>query len=1122
MIQLTEKYWSTFQPDGILFETLVGNLLALEYPGHTFQRTKTTHDGSRDWELTIPLLNQTCADIWFECKFRKHNLAANQVAMTLVMAYVEDAKQIVFFSYSPFNRGFVQKISRFSDRSKIPVRLYGDTALESLILKHWDKLDIKQYFPDLTQKPCVPETKGVSIFCEVYQNGNLIACHNSRERPVVRYNDELTLRVTMVNNSSNSSCHIRLSLPLAAEESYYICDEDIVNAKYSLNIDLPHNGISSTSLHLKLKCFGPQIKLPKLLLEWEDGKKVICPGTIEGQWLAETRLIGRTFYDVLYDQNQCMRKNVFTVAQIAGHSGVGKSRLLHEIAVQGHVHGKQVYQLDNDFKKASFLTFVRELVSVLEGLPILPSKQVTFLSEHDRGKRSTAVRILYDDAYVVHFPIDELARYLFGQMRSKGIWIVLDNVQWMDERSLQLLLQLLSYAGYPSNSGLFLAFNQDYLYSGTMASQLMQTILAYAAQAPHNFRSTQLTGFTFQDALTYLRECLTYHASPDCDDLTYDKTLKKVIDHCGTQPFYLQNMLIYLNQCHVLERTDNTSFLVVSIPEFWKRVQEIPQSIIALLERRIQSATEHFQKSGQENSFLNLCAVLSFTGSIPKSLCRELFGVFSIKRELLDLGLLSVNDDGSFSFYHQYFEQYFQKISPLEQLPQELLESFCNAVEKRRLKGSMLDSYYLARNAMGLCGDQLLLDIMNRIIAWQVPPRLSHAVKEAVFLQLENEADQLPDKLVAECYYAICLMTANREGLNAACSYYEKCYSDFLAGKKGYIKYRDILFPLLREYLLSLGNLNRNQDAITRAKKLLPHWATKEEHCTILEILCISHYAMGQTKEAVQAIQNALQYSCVHEPNYLLLLQEQGKTYYCHPNAYIYSEQICKPWEDAFSIYQKEWAASLDNRNFSSRQRSISVHLNAGVADLIRGRLKDAEEKMSYLSTYIDHTEMPFYEIKLRFFKAAVLLMRDMADRAPGRAYQEICALLDQASDTCVIHYAMQDYPICFYLRASTQLYAGRYPEAIDSYKKTCMVLQAHINSEQEESIWSYFYEDMALRFVQLGIDFPPAILNGIQSIPLRYRVAQLTHCGDPETAILECDRSPLLFCGGPWGIPKI
>lgn len=1121
MIQLTQSYWNAFQSDGLLFEELVGNLLALEYPGHTFHQTKTTHDGSRDWELKLSLPNNTSADIWFECKFHKKRLAANKVAMTLVMAYAEDAKQIVFFSYSPFNCGFEQKIAQFSERSKIPVFLFGDTDLEALILRHWAALDTKRYFPDFQKMPESSMGEGLSISCQVFQNGTLISCHNPKEPPVVRYNDELTLRVTLVNHSAVRDHCARLSLPPTAEASYFICDDTFIKGN-CMDIVLPRNRVTSASLHLKLKRFGPSMKLPKLLFEWEGGTKAISPGTIEGQWLAETRLIGGAFYDILHEQNTSMRKHVFTIAQIVGHSGVGKSRLLHEIAIQGHACGKQIFRLDNDFKKIPFLAFVRELTSVLEGLPTLPAKQIALLSEGNWKGKKLAVRILYDDDYVTQLPIGELSRYLWDCMQGKKVWIILDNVQWMDERSLQLLEGLLAYVGRPSDSGLFLAFNEDYLYFGTAASQLRQTIQALAAQSPHSVRSTPLSGFTQEDALTYLRECLTYHTVSDSDDLNYDRTLKKVIEHCGTQPFYLQNMLIYLNQCHVLERTETTSFLIVSIPEFWKRVQEIPNSVLALLERRIQAATEHFRTTGQEADFQELCAILSFAGALPKSLCRELFGEFSIKRELLSLGLLLVNSDNSISFYHQYFEQFFRETTPLEQLPKALLERFCTAVKTRRLMKSMQDAYYLAQYALGTCDLPLLSQIMDRIASWRVPPRLSPAVKEAVFLQLENESEYLPGKLVADCYSAMCFMTAKREGMHTACYYYERCFEDFLADEKAYTQYRDVVFPLIREYLLSLGNLNRNADALERAKKLFSCIVTDEEHYILLEVLCISYYAMGRTEQAVKAIQDALDLCPDSNPKYLSLLQERGKAYYFHPNAYAYLEDICRPWEDAFSLYQKKWAPDFDNRSCSTRQKDIAAYLNAGVADLIRGQLGGAEEKMAYLAHYIDHTDMPFYEIKLRFFEAALLLLQDMADRRPGRSHHKICTLLDQAGDTCVIHYSMQDYPLCFYLRASAQLYAGRYDEAVDSYRKTCQVLQAHINGEPEESTWSYFYEDMALRYAQLHREFPPELLHAIRSKSLREKVARLAKCNDPETAVLECDRSPLLFMGGPWGLPKI
>ncbi len=129
---------------------------------------------------------------------------------------------------------------------------------------------------------------------------------------------------------------------------------------------------------------------------------------------------------------------------------------------------------------------------------------------------------------------------------------------------------------------------------------------------------------------------------------------------------------------------------------------------------------------------------------------------------------------------------------------------------------------------------------------------------------------------------------------------------------------------------------------------------------------------------------------------------------------------------------------------------------------------------------------------------------------------------MNQATDMCVIYYDMQDYPICFYLSASVQIYAGEYEKAIDSYKKACTVIQSHIDNEEEESIWSYFYEEMALRFVQLNKKIPAELLQGIRSLKLRNRIKKLGNCKNADEEIVHCNRSPLLFENCPWSLPKI
>lgn len=1121
MLQLTEDCWKNFKKDGKLFEELVGDLLALEYPGKTFRQTQPTHDGSRDWELKIPLLYGLNADIWFECKDHKEPLSANEVAMTLVMAYIEEAKQIVFFSYSPVNREFTKKISRFSDRSKIPVYIYADTSLEALILRHWDKLNTKHYFNMSSSEKEQKLSSKMSVYCEVYQNGQLISCHKKEDLPVVHFNDILMIRLTLFNNSSFEDQSVTLSIVSSKETHFTFCDEEFISENYQKTIFVPHNGICSFSLFLKLKQFGKIIHLPSVKVCWKNGQKTVHPGNIEGQWLADASLIGQEFQDIVLTQGQCMRSHTFTVSQISGHSGVGKSRLIHEVMTQAHILGKQVFHIDNDLKKVSFPSLVRQLISCLEGLPELPTNKTLHILENNNKTRPMTIQILYHDKYLSKLSIETLAKYLFQLIQNGGLWIVLDNVQWMDEDSIRLLNLLLTYAGTPSNSGIFMSFNNDYLFHGTKAEQLLKSVQAYSAQYPQNFKSVELAGFSYIDALNYLQECLTYKTESVSDELEYKETLKKVIDHCGTQPFYLQNMLIYLCQTHVLERTENTSFYLTSISDFWNKVKEIPKSVLALLERRIQLTEKYLEKKDEKEIFLKLCTILSFCDSIPNILSRELFGSFSIKRELVDLGILSIDASGNLLFYHQYFEKYFQHVCPLEQISQELLEDFCAAIEKRHLEKNMLEAYYLAKYTLGTCEQALLQKVMKKLIDWQVPPRLSSSVKLAVAAQLENCSEEIPDRLVASCYYEMCFMTANREGMKEACNFYEKCFQDLLAEDKAYTKNRDIIFPLIREYLLSLGNLNCNKCAIEHAEKLLAHYYSEAEYCTIREILCISNYAMGQVSQAVIEVKDALQH-CTTNEDILKLTHEYGKSYYFAPDAFQYQKQICEHWDNAFDFYRKHWNKPENNHNLSCLQREIAAWLNAGISNLIQGKIMEAEEKRKYLFQYLDRTRMPFYEIKLRLFGALVLIMSDMGCVISEQSYKEICRLLDNATDICVVYYNMQDYPLCFYLRAVTQLYAGRYDEALDSYKKTCTVLQKYINSEQEESIWSYFYEDMVLRFVQLHQEFPEDLLKQIYSKELRKRVQILGKCDAPEEEIYRCDRSPILYGKGPWGLPKI
>lgn len=1120
MLHLTNIYWNNFKQDGQLFENLTGDLLKFKYPGRSFVKTQTTHDDNRDWEISIPLLDGLTADIWYECKYYKEKLSVKDISMTLIMAYIENVREIVIFSYSPVNREFIKKISRFTERSKIPVYIYDDCKLESLIFKYWTELDTNIYFPTFHHFSAYSEPTGISVCSEVYRNDQKISCYNKDNLPIVRFNDLIIIRLILTNNNLNDIAKVKIWINSSSKRNYTIHNDNL-NFNKSAYLSVNTNGIVSFSIFLKLKTAQERIELPKIIVECENEKKQISLGKIEAQWLADAPLIGQAFHDIIFLQKKSMRSRKFTVCQIIGYSGVGKSRLIQEAITEARILEKQVYHLDNDIKKTSYASFIRNMVSILEGLPELSSKKTINVISENHSIHNMTARILYHNKALSQISTTELASYLFELMKKKAIWVLIDNVQWMDEKSLDLISQLLSYAGKPSESGMFLTFNRDYLYSGTKADQVFKRVESYSAKYPDVIYSTELNGFSFEDAQTYLYECLTYKTESKNDKIAYRHTLEKIIEHCGCQPFYLQNMLLYLSQLHVLERTQETSFYITNITKFLLSVQELPKPVFSLLEQRFSLIRTHFKKTKRDKIFDCFCALLSFCNQMPSVLYREIFKDFSIKRELISLGILTETDNCNLTFYHQYYELYFQSVFPLQEIPNSLLVKFCNAVDKRKIKKSMIDPYYMAQYIMGTCSNQLLEYIMQRIIAWKISPHVSRRIIPFVSLQLDNLSEEFPDDFVAACQYNMCFIVASREGMHKACYYYEKCYQDLLTGEKMYLIHRERVFPLMREYLLSLGNINQNHKAISKANALLSYCKSDSERCAMKEILCISNYAIGETQKAVYEIQDAKKY-CSNTKDRITILREHGKSYYFDSNAYLYQDKICQLWEEALKEYNQQYNTDRDIDNTNDLHQEISAYLNAGIADLIRHKIRDAEKKMLRLSRYLDQTKMPFYEIKIRFFRAMVLFQKAVIQAKINDSYQEILDLLNQATDMCVIYYDMQDYPICFYLSASVQIYAGEYEKAIDSYKKACTVIQSHIDNEEEESIWSYFYEEMALRFVQLNKKIPAELLQGIRSLKLRNRIKKLGNCKNADEEIVHCNRSPLLFENCPWSLPKI
>lgn len=214
MRNLVPEFWSEFKQDGKLFEKLVGELLSCKYKGITFLHTGGPHDGGKDFKTSIPFLPDSYAEVWAECKYHQDSLPFNEISTTLLMAYIENAKKILIFTYSPVNKNFNMNMARYRERTKLEVSVYDDVALEALIFKHKDDIRFNRYFPNYVQASA-PAFEKREIECNYLfrttQDGN--SCKETLQ--AINLNDEFYLDAYLTNPSGRNATPVAmLSSPI--------------------------------------------------------------------------------------------------------------------------------------------------------------------------------------------------------------------------------------------------------------------------------------------------------------------------------------------------------------------------------------------------------------------------------------------------------------------------------------------------------------------------------------------------------------------------------------------------------------------------------------------------------------------------------------------------------------------------------------------------------------------------------------------------------------------------------------------------------------------------------------------------------------------------------------------
>lgn len=1143
MIRLTKSAWGNFKTDGRLFEELIQEILPLEFPGHVFQRTPHTHDGARDFACNTALLNGAQARTWIECKYHRERLPAHAISMTMVMALLDNARQIIFFSYSPVNRAFTQYVGRFHNKTGIDVSIYDDCVLEDLIFKHWSKLDTQKYF-NIAQLPTaeLQSREQITATVEVSKSSAILSpktettgSDKSKKIEYFYLNDVLEVRFTLHSRIAEPNLSVQLHMePVEGESFFEVLDKNFRRSN-CCTIDLPCFAVRQFVLPLKLIRYSSRVTLPTFTLQYNQTKKRLKRQNIHCRWIAETPLIGQTYFDIVHQTEEFLfsRTNLGWI-RLEGASGVGKSRLLKEFADHAQSGGAQVIFFNAERGQLSFESFVQTLVSSRTGLPDHLRGQITLVHDDSAANQSNsyAAKVLYDSSFQYHkehTPLVALGREL---LESTPAILILDNVQNCDPQTLQFLNDLLeSSSNRPCPSSIILSFNTDLTFMGTAAWNLSQRLSALSAQAPRDFVSFTVHGFDRTEAMHYLNECLTW---PGLEHIELQETFRLILDRCGTQPFFLQNMILYLVQAGVLVRTETTSFYVRSIPGFHRAIHSLPKTLEALLYQREQLLLAHLSANPQQKTrYQDFAQLMSAVIRLPNGIYRDLIGDYLLLDELISSGIVQQGDDGLISFRHQLIQRHYLRQYPLKRTPSPLLEQIVASARRRGLLESMGQTLFLIQDAIGSIDDDIMDITLRQMRRRKLDFSFAKELVPALFLRMEQRPC-VPTKTMLSIYTYCCHALAGQFGLDEAIPNYAIATDHIMNNVQVFLPVYDKAYRMLKEYINSLLNVGKHQEASVRLDEIqkfldqVPEEAEGYlEHRIQFAIRkCVAYNAMNQFEDGKAAGEEALTLAQSQDSLRLMIQShlEYGYLYYYCEDACHFQDEMCAHWDAAYQLLQTRYMPQLP-RNEWPRDHVIDAVLMTGMlADLSRLHYADAAYKAELLFEMLDQTHMPFYEAKMRLALGVYHLIQ-ACQNGPvitEEVKTSITIMLHQAVDKCVAYYLMRDFPACYHMLATAQQMFGQGNLAVDNYQKALQLAVDYAHGVQQETQWRYLFLDIAYQLRKRNVQ-TPELFDVLQNKTLQQECRTIMALKDEEIQELQIPQlSPLYLPGSSLNIAKV
>lgn len=1081
MEHLTEEYWDKFKKtdkrDGKLFEKFIKELLSFEYPDYSFVPTKQTRDGAKDITSKSNLLFGKEISLWMECKNYSDKLSFNDISSTLLMAYLDDVKQLIIFSYSPVNSEFMKYIARYKDRTKIDVKIFDDIALEQLILKNINKFDkFNDYFPKF-KIPC----KNFQFNCDQFDCDYILKSQSSSNSGMPLFldlNDELELDL-YVKNSTSKIIEFTTKLEADNFDDYF----EIISNKYN-EIECKINPYSADIFSYKIiiKKFKKDLKLPYIVLNFNNKiRKLEIKRKYDCRWLAETKLIGKNHKSQLKLIQEYITTNLNTsIITLCGKSGTGKSRILKEINFFMSKLNKKIFSFDTDLINTSSRKFLKSLISELDEIPDFDEgykpSDISFSSNSNYYK-TIAYNIMYNQNYIIEDNIQEISDYLFEQIINKDITIIIDNVQNFDETTIFLIEDIITQLKNKKTKSTFvISFNYDKLHISSKAFQLCKKMQLFSSLNPKQFLYKEILEFSKDDAIEYITECLCYNGS---NKLQYERTIEKIINRIGLNPFFIRNYLIYLYQNQIIERSEYNNFYILDFDKFKKSFEELPTEILILIDKRENLFYKKLNIIGQDvKKYHNFFYVLSLCKSLPLEMYYALFQKEMLEH-LLDTGfIICINN--SITFAHQIYEEYFSNKFQIAHFPNDYALTVINSIETLALTEDMFFQYFILKYIVNKIDYNLFISAVRKIINYTIETNFYKHVFNIIDKYIKCEIFKLDCDMKIVLYNLMFSKTHFIFGINEALHYTKTIYEDFLVNYKKYIKVIDILFKTLKEYLTSQLNIGDYQSSLNCNQKILEILINKLDNFDNKNILVIqlyncqamAYHHMDKLDDAIIANDNAIKLSKKIKNIELLSTswRERGNIYYHSSKAHLLKDKICECWENAYNIA----FSSLEDYENYDLYFVLSSCMKFVLANLIAHKLDYLNDIIEFVSNHLEKTTSLYHEINMRYLIVIYYInIYDININIDKELYSEIIKLLDEAIDYSGIYGNYNYYAYGFYLKGLISYLSSNIEEVYDNFIVVLNLINQNFKFSIEKNKWKYIISDMINLLKQYNMVIP-------------------------------------------------